>query len=176
MPTVGLQLGLTGAAGTHGPLLPFQMGPHTGQPGQQIAVLGQFHLELTFPGLGALGKNIQNQAGAVQDFHTQIFRQNPHLGGRKLIVKNGQVAVVSLNEKLQFLHLAVSDEGAGVRGGAVLEQPAHRLAAGSFYQCGQFVHRGLRRALSHGHAGGAQTGQHGPFSFAFDRVHNSSFF
>ena len=60
---VGLQLGLTGAAGADGGLAPggrlaHQMAPHARQPGQEVFVLGQLHLEPALLGPGPLGKNI----------------------------------------------------------------------------------------------------------------------
>ena len=44
-PPVGLQLGLAGATGADGTLLPLQVLPHTRQPGQEVLVLGQGYLQ-----------------------------------------------------------------------------------------------------------------------------------
>src|SRR5690606_41703288 len=65
-PAVGFQLGFTRAAQTNTALLPFQVGPAAHQSGGLVFQLGQFYLQLTFVGTGALGKNIQNQAGTVE--------------------------------------------------------------------------------------------------------------
>ena len=55
---------------------------HTGQPGQQILILGKLHLQSAFLGLGPLGKDIQNQRAAVQNRNTDNLFQCPHILGR----------------------------------------------------------------------------------------------
>ena len=86
VPPVRLQLGFAGALGADGTLaagtrLTLQVGPHAGEPGQQILILGQLHLEPALPGLSPLGKNIQNQPAAVQHLDAQQLGENPHLRG-----------------------------------------------------------------------------------------------
>ena len=73
VPPVALQLGLAGAAGADGALLPLQMGPHAHQAGEQILILGQLHLEPALPGAGPLGEDVQDQGGAVQHRHPQVL-------------------------------------------------------------------------------------------------------
>ena len=142
---VRLQLGLAGAFGADGSAaagaaLAFQMGPHACQPGQQIFVLGQLHLEPAFLGLGPLGKDIQDQAAAVQHLDAQQLCQHPLLGGRQVIVKDDHGGPHIFAVELHLRHLALADEGAGVRGGAVLQNDAHGLAAGGLHQGGQLLH------------------------------------
>ena len=81
---VRFKLSLAGALGAYGALaagsgLTLQMGPHANKTGQQVLVLGQLHLQASFLGLGSLGKNIQNQATAVNNLHTQKLREHSNL-------------------------------------------------------------------------------------------------
>ena len=166
MPPVGLQLGLAGAAGADGGGaaaggLPHQMGPHARQPGQQILVLGQLHLQLPFSGLSPLGENVQDQAAAVQYLDPQLLPQYPHLGGGQLVVKHRQVARVGFDQFLQLLHLAVPQKAAGVRRRPVLHHHGHGLAPGGLHQGGQLLHGYLAGALALLHAGGGKPGQYG---------------
>ena len=157
--------------------LPHHVSPHAGEPEQQVLVLGQLHLELTLSGLGPLGKDVQNQPGAVQHLHPQLLAEHPHLGGRQLIVKYRQVAVVHGDELFHLLHLAVADKAEGVGSGAVLHDDGHGIAAGGVHQRGQLLHGDLGGALVLIHAGGGKPGQHRPFSFILRIFYgNQSFF
>ena len=64
---VHLQLGLPRPSGADAALLPGQMGPLAGQPGQQIFQLGQLHLGLGLPRLGPAGEDVQDQSAAVDN-------------------------------------------------------------------------------------------------------------
>ncbi len=57
------------------------MPPHTCQPGQQILILGQLHLEPALPGVGPLGKDVQDQPRPVDDLGPHLFGEDPLLGG-----------------------------------------------------------------------------------------------
>ena len=142
---VGLQLGLAGALGADGPLaaaaaLAFQVGPHTGKPGQQVLVLRQFHLQPALLGLGPLGEDVQNQAAAVQHLDPQHLREHPLLGGGQVVVKDHHVSPGILAEELHLRRLPLADKAAGVRGRPVLQHSAHRLSPGGLHQGGQLRH------------------------------------
>ena len=57
------------------------------QSRQQIFELGQFYLIFTLPGLGSLGKNVQDQLGPV--YHLQIdgIGNGADLGGTELLIE-----------------------------------------------------------------------------------------
>ena len=129
VPPVGLQLGLAGAAGADGALLALQVGPHAQQPGQQILVLGQLHLEPALPGPGPLGEDVQDQGRPVQHLDAQVLRQRPLLGGREGIVKDHHVGPHGLHQLLDLRRLALADKGAGVRGVLVLEHACPRTVS-----------------------------------------------
>ena len=172
MPPVGLQLGLAGAAGADGRGaagggLPHQVGPHAGQARKQVLVLRQLHLQLTLAGAGTLSENIQNEARAVQDFDAQLLAQHPHLGGRELVVKNREIAVVCLDQFLHLPHLAVAQEAARFGRGAALDQHGHGFAPGGLHQGGQLLHGDLRGAFMLVHTGGGEPRQHSAFFLVF---------
>ena len=149
---VRFQLRLAGALRADGSLaagaaLTLQMAPHTDQPGQQIAVLGQLHLQAALLGFCPLSENIQDQAAAVQHLNAQQLRQHPLLGGGKVIVENDHGSTYIFNVKLHLRHLALPDEGARIRRGPVLENDAGILAAGGLHQSGQLVHTFLGGAV-----------------------------
>ena len=170
MPPVSLQLGLTRTAGTDGTLLAFQMAPHADQPGQQIFVLGQFHLKTALPGTGTLGKDIQNQGGAVQYAHLQLLPQHPLLGGRQGVVKDDHVRTHGAHQLAHLVHLALADEGAGIWAVLLLEHHAHTLASGGLQQVLELLHGLLGGVLFPGEAVGAQAHQHRPVQLVFGKV------
>ena len=43
------------------------MGPEAAQPGDEVAELGEFDLQAAFEGEGALGEDVENELGAVDD-------------------------------------------------------------------------------------------------------------
>ena len=162
---VRLQLGLTGALGADGALaagaaLALQVGPHARQTGQQILVLGQLHLESALFRLGPLGKNVQNQAAAVQHLDAQQLRQHPLLGGGQVIVEDDHGGPHVLAVQLDLRHLALADEGAGVRRGPVLQHNTHGLASGGLHQGGELLHGLLVGVLCPFQHRGAQAHQH----------------
>ena len=162
MPPVGLQLGLAGAAGADGALLALQVGPHAQQPGQQILVLGQLHLEPSLPGAGPLGEDIQDQGRPVQHLDAQLLRQHPLLGGGQGVIHHHHVRPHGPHQLLHLSRLALADEGAGIGGVLVLEHGAHAHAPRSLQQIGQLLHGGVVGVFLGGQAVGVQAHQHRP--------------
>ena len=123
------------------------MGPHAYEPGQQVAVLGQLHLEAALLRLGPLGEDVQNQPAAVQHLDAQQVRQHPLLGGGEVVVKDDHGGLHIFAVELHLRHLALADEGPGVRRGAVLEHDAHGLPPGGLHQGGELLHGFLAGVL-----------------------------
>ena len=145
---VRLQLGLAGALGADGPLaagarLALQVGPHAGQARQQILILSQLHLEAALLGPGPLGENVQDQGAPVQDLDPQQLGQHPHLGGGQVVVEDHHGGAGILAVELGLRHLALADEGAGVRRGAVLQHHAHGLRPGGLHQGAELLQCGF---------------------------------
>ena len=162
VPPVGLQLGLAGAAGADGALLALQVGPHAQQPGQQILVLGQLHLEPSLPGAGPLGEDVQDQGRPVQHLDAQFLRQHPLLGGGQGVIHHHHVGPHGPHQLLHLSRLALADEGAGIGGVLVLEHGAHAHAPCGLQQIGQLLHGGVVGVFLGGQAVGVQAHQHRP--------------
>ena len=82
MPPVGLELRFAGAARADGCArtgLALEMGPHAGQPRQQIFILRELHLQPALLCAGALGENIENESAPVHDAHAELFLDRPRL-------------------------------------------------------------------------------------------------
>jgi len=162
VPPVAFQLSLAGAAGADGALLALQVGPHAQQPGQQILVLGQLHLEPSLPGAGPLGEDIQDQGRPVQHLDAQLLRQHPLLGGGQGVIHHHHVRPHGPHQLLHLSRLALADEGAGIGGVLVLEHGAHAHAPRSLQQIGQLLHGGVVGVFLGGQAVGVQAHQHRP--------------
>jgi len=61
--------------------LTFEVGPHPGQPWQQVLVLGQFHLCAGVGGAGPHGENIKYEVASVDDAGFQRLFQVAVLAG-----------------------------------------------------------------------------------------------
>ena len=176
MTAVAFQLGFTGAAGTDAAALPAEALTHTGEPGQQILILGQFYLQTTFPGLGTLGKNIQDQSTAVQHRHTDDFLQRPDITGRKFIIEYHHGRLGGLHQHFHFLGLTLANKAVGVRSMAILQHFSGAKTTGRFQKCFQFFQGFIRGSLGFGEAIGIEAHQHRPFlQFSIhDLFHNTS--
>ena len=147
------------------------MRPHARQARQQVLVLRQLHLQLALARLGALGKDVEDQARAVEHAHAEFFLQHAHLRRGQFVVKYREVAVVGEDELAQFRHLALAEEGAWVGCGLVLQQRRNGLAAGRLHERGELGKGNVRRALARIHARCGETRQRGAFDLLFGRLH-----
>ena len=139
-----------------------QVLPHAGEPGEQVLVLGQRHLQASLAGPGPLGEDVQNQGGAVHDGDPQLLGEHPLLGGGQGVVKDDDVRPQALDQLLDLRRLALAHEGAGVGGGFVLQHRGQAGPARRVQQGGQLLQGLVSGVLLPGEAGGAETGQNGP--------------
>ena len=160
---VGLDLGLTGTTHTDTAPLPLEVRPQAGKPRQQILVLRQLDLPFGVGRLGPFGKDVENEAGAVENLHLQFLLNVLHLLGREVVVEDDHAYLVLVDVVLDFGQLARTDECAGVGGVEPLQKLLHRLGTGSFGQEGQFVEVFVSFRLVLGV--GNQPHQNGAFGF-----------
>ena len=116
---VGLDLGLTGAAGSRCRRPP--AGPATGLPGhrltpaaqprQQVLQLGQLDLRLALPALGVLGEDVEDQRGPVDDLDLDDVLELAQLAGGQLAVADDGVGAGGDDDVAQLLGLAGADVG-----------------------------------------------------------------
>src|SRR4051812_23290357 len=66
--TIHFQLRFTGATCSNTTSLSRQVMPHSCQPRQQILQLRQLDLQPAFAAARALGKNVENELGAIEHF------------------------------------------------------------------------------------------------------------
>ena len=170
---VGFQLGFAGALGADRPLtagarLTLQMRPHTDQTRQQVLILGQLHLQTALFRLGPLGKNIEDQAAAVDDLHAGHLRQHTDLGGAQVIIEDHHGGMFLLHHAPDFLHLPLADKAVGIGFLTALQDHAHHRAAGRVHQRRQLLHALLIGIVLAQNAA-AQAHQHRVISFLFFR-------
>jgi hypothetical protein len=88
------------------------MGPGSHQPAALIAQRREFDLQATFPGLGALPENFQDQARAVDDLARPAAFQIALLHRRQVVVHYHQFDILGLNPALHLFDLAATEQGA----------------------------------------------------------------
>jgi hypothetical protein len=70
---VGLELRLAGTAQADTAFLAFQVGPPANEPRGKMLELSELDLHLTFVAAGALRKDIEDQAGAIDDAAVEML-------------------------------------------------------------------------------------------------------
>ena len=101
-----------------------EVAPHPGQPRIGVLHLRQLDLQLGFVGLGTGGEDVEDQLRAVEDFDplaafgadffVDEFFQPADLPGRKVVIEDDDVGLLSLCKLGDFDGLAAADVGAGV--------------------------------------------------------------
>ena len=110
--------------------------------------LGEFHLQLAFLRLGALGENGENQPHAVQHAALQGAFQIALLGGRELVVEDDELDVVLLHKLGEFFGFARAHKQSGVRFVALGGFAANQFAACGAHQFGGLHAGSLKTAFA----------------------------
>lgn len=140
--TVGFQLRFTfAAAHADAAFLARQVRPKARQAREQTLELREFDLQFAFASAGALGENVENQRGSIEDFDAEDFFEVAVLRGGKFVVENDGVDGIFLTVFGELFGFAGADKGGG--GGFVefLNAVADDFAAGGF---GEFIEFGER--------------------------------
>ena len=168
MPPVGFELRFAGAARADGRArtgLALEMGPHAGQPRQQIFILRELHLQPALLCAGTLGENIENESAPVHDAHAELFLDRPRLRGRELVVDHNEITLVVRYDLLYFLQFARAEKAARVGRLAGLQDHGDRVRARGIHERGKLLHRNFGGALLGVHARCGKPREHRPFSF-----------
>ena len=136
---IRFQLRLTRTAHTDTATLTLQVCPQTGQAGQHIFILRQFHLRLCMCCLRTPGEDIQNQIRTVQNLHLQLFLDVTQLLGGKFVVEYHQPDLIFHHIFLYFLQLAGTDKGHRIRIIQFLIKTLHSLDTCRIGQESQFI-------------------------------------
>ena len=139
MPPVGLQLAFPRAPGADAAAQPGHSRALAREPRQQIFQLSKLHLQLARAGYGVLGKNIQNELGAVHDLALGDVRQVVQLGRGQLAVKNQHVRPALQGLHLQLRHFALAQNKARIDLGYALHHAPGHGQPGRVGQSRQFV-------------------------------------
>ena len=86
-------------------------------------------------------KNIQDELGAVEDFQVQSLFQVAKLGGREVVVKDGEIGPGGARGGADLFDLAPPHERRRVRRRRTLHRDAHYLGASAGRQFVEFLKR-----------------------------------
>jgi|ERR1043165_6974964 hypothetical protein len=101
--------------------------------------LGEFDLEFSFFGAGALGKDVEDQRSPVEDFAVKNFLEVAALSGGKFVVENDGIHIGAPAMFGELVRLSLADEGGGARGGEFLHTITDDLSASGGCQFGKFL-------------------------------------
>lgn len=108
------------------------------EPRQAVAQLGQLHLQLARAGYGVLGKNIQNELGAVMTLRS-VMSAGCAAGPGPVAVKNQHVRPALQGLHLQLRHFALAQNKARIDLGYALHHAPGHGQPGRVGQSRQFV-------------------------------------
>ena len=115
------------------------MGPHARQSRQQVLVLGQFDLHLGAGRLGTLGKDVEDEARAVERLDLDGFLDKGDLFGREVIIKDDEADVVLLDIGHNFLEFSFAHIGGAVGAVTPLQESAYGSGSRRFGEKLEFV-------------------------------------
>src|SRR5436190_18819001 len=139
-PAIRFQLGFTfTAAHADASLLARQVTPEPGESRQQMLKLRQFDLQLAFATARALGKDIQNQRRAVENFAIENFLEVSALSWRKFIVEDNRIDIGAATMQCEFIRLAFANESSSTGSRHLLQAIAYDFGSGGGSQLGKFL-------------------------------------
>ena len=113
---IDLELGLSfSTPDSDAPYLPREMGPSSGQSGQQILEASQLDLCSGLAGPSSLDKDLQYQTTAIDDLAVDDLFQILDLTGREVVVEDHQVSPQGPRRLSDLFGLAATDQRSGVR-------------------------------------------------------------
>ena len=115
-PAVGFKLGFTFTT-THADtaFLEGQVAPKACQPREQVLQLREFDLELALARASALGENVKDERGAIEDFAIKYTLQIAALRGRKFVIKDDRIDLVVSALAGKLIRFPASDKCPGRR-------------------------------------------------------------
>ena len=124
----------------HCPVLPHQAGHH-------VLELGHLHLQLALSGLGVLGKDIEDELGAVEDLALRDLAQIALLRRGQLLVKDQRRGVLLQSQDFELGQFAAPQDKLGVDSGHTLHHLPHDFQPGRSRQLRQFGQGSFLRAF-----------------------------
>ena len=112
---------------------------HRRRVATEVLELGEFDLEFALARAGALGEDVQNEGGAVQDFEVEDPLEVAALGGGQLVVEDDGIDIRLVAERREFIGFAFADVGARAQLGQLLNTVGHHLRPGAGGQLGELI-------------------------------------
>jgi len=112
---VGFKLGFARPTQADTALLTLQVRPTAHQAGRHVLQLRQFDLQLAFMASGALGEDVENQAGAIDNTTPQFLFQVALLGSGKFMIENGDVGAHAADRLGHLGHFSLARIERGIR-------------------------------------------------------------
>ena len=140
---VDFQLGLAGAAPADTAGQPRQRGALAGEVRHEVFQLRQFDLQLAFAAVGVLGKDVENQHGAVDDLEFGALGDGAALAGRQALIEDEQVGAHLQAAHADLVQLAAAEHVTRVGSAARLDDAVHRGDTARIGQLRQFRQRRL---------------------------------
>lgn len=137
---VGFELGFTFTpAHTDTAFLTRQVAPKPRQARQQVLKLREFDLQLAFASAGALGEDVENECGAIEDLGIENLFEVAALRGRKFVVEDDGIGVLLAAKGGEFVSLAFADVRSGMWGFELLDAFANNFTAGGGGKFAEFI-------------------------------------
>ncbi len=165
-PPVDFQLRLTRTAPANATGQTRKRRTFIGQIGHEILKLRQLHLNFALSAMRSLGKNIQNQHGAVDDFELRALGNRPALTRGQTLVKNQQISPDLQPPDNHFIELAPTNQIVRINAVSLLDNPVRWHHPAGLRQFGELVEGLLcRDFIARGH-----THQNRTLSIAAHRI------
>ena len=103
--------------------------------------LREFDLQFAFTRSGALRENVENERRAVEDFAVKNLFKIAALCGRKLVIENHRVHVLTPAEIREFSRLAFANERGGIQRFRVLQAVTDDFTTGGHSKFAEFGKR-----------------------------------
>jgi hypothetical protein len=128
--SIRFQLGLARTPKPDAAFLPLEMRPATDQSRRQVAKLRQLDLQLALEAARSLGKNIENEARAVENAALEFAFQVALLTRRERCSENHEFGAVSFHARAQLFYLSLADEEPRLRPFSGTDEFVHDDRAG----------------------------------------------
>jgi hypothetical protein len=116
--------------------------PHSSEPWKAVFELRKLNLEPSLVGLGAAGKDIEDQRGPVDDLDLERLFEIAKLGGWEFIVDQDDIVSKALAKFLDLVELPGTNVMRVVRMGERLSDRADDVKAGGLGELGKFFQGG----------------------------------
>jgi hypothetical protein len=108
--------------------------PEAAHAGEVVLELRELHLQLSLGGDGMLGKDVEDELGAIDDAQLQLVLEPTLLTGIEVVVDDQRLGIRPGHRFLQLRELALADVGARVGSRPPLQELPHGLDTGGAHE------------------------------------------